>query len=874
MVMRRIFACAVIWMAISHAALGQERYALLIGNKDYSAKIGVLNNPLNDVALVRNALVQAGFKTENIEVVRNANGGVINKARLAFAQKLRAAGPDAFGFFYYSGHGAASRLTETGQTSNYIIPLDVDDTKGALEMFESSVPLNNVVNDLRRAAPFADLIVVFDACRNELQMSIRSIDSKTFVAESLPPNGNTLLGFSTAAASLAIDTGEGGGPFAKALAQELVREDQYHEQVFYNVSQAVMQATNTKQVPYYLDGIKKRLYFVEKPAPVDLQEITLWNETLAVNSAEAYRKFIRQYPDSSRVREATRRMLSRQEEIDWSLAISGGQREDFVTFLSHHPNGPFSDQAADQLAAIEKAEEDRDWRGVKNSHSETEVLAFLEKYPRTARRAEAKELVIRLRQTAGDTTRQKDVEKAAWEQAQRADSIPAYSQYLALFGDADNAPQARQRLTLLTELRDWQVVRESELVGGLQNFIKKYPAGRYAQDARELMASLNAAPPNAESVNLTKLALRTKGISEELFNQQKRLEQQNLFFPQGAFSNFNDGKISDRLDFRNAQPIRRLLLTNNLTNLYSGGDDGAVRIWDLNGAAKSEALSPVHSKRIYALARSDNSRYMATGSWDRQVFLWDSHTNAISGQVTVRPQIYLMAFSPTGRWIAAAGTEGQVDFIRVRDLHIVNRRHESPARTIFALAYVPNKSEDLILGDASGALRLWSVVRGREKYVVGAHSNKILALTVSSNGAFVASAGMDRSVKLWTNTLTKVSEIKQAHLRYVTALCFTPDGRYLASGGADSLVRIWDVNTLKPVHGPFVGHTGDVEDIEFSPDGKYMFTSSEDKTVRIWDVGEAKLLYTLVAFQDGGYVIFDQKRRYPSENVHSILKGH
>jgi hypothetical protein len=53
MVLRRIFACAVIWMAISHAALGQERYALLIGNKDYSAKIGVLNNPLNDVALVR-----------------------------------------------------------------------------------------------------------------------------------------------------------------------------------------------------------------------------------------------------------------------------------------------------------------------------------------------------------------------------------------------------------------------------------------------------------------------------------------------------------------------------------------------------------------------------------------------------------------------------------------------------------------------------------------------------------------------------------------------------------------------------------------------------------------------------------------------------
>lgn len=95
----KILGCAVVWITLSHAALGQERYALLIGNKDYSAKVGALSNPLNDVSLVKTALVQAGFKSENIEVVRNANGGVINKARLAFAQKLRAAGPDALGFF-------------------------------------------------------------------------------------------------------------------------------------------------------------------------------------------------------------------------------------------------------------------------------------------------------------------------------------------------------------------------------------------------------------------------------------------------------------------------------------------------------------------------------------------------------------------------------------------------------------------------------------------------------------------------------------------------------------------------------------------------------------------------------------------------------
>src|SRR5262249_13751046 len=153
---------------------------------------------------------------------------------------------------YYSGHGAASKVTETGQISNYIIPIDVEDNMGPVEMFVSSVALTNVVTEIRDAARFADLIVVFDACRNELQMSIRAVDSKTFVAEPLPPNpnGNTLLGFSTSPSHPAIDTGERAGPFAMALAQELKRADQYHEQVFYNVSQAVMQATQRKQIPY------------------------------------------------------------------------------------------------------------------------------------------------------------------------------------------------------------------------------------------------------------------------------------------------------------------------------------------------------------------------------------------------------------------------------------------------------------------------------------------------------------------------------------------------------------------------------------------------------------------------------------------------
>jgi len=193
---------------------------------------------------------------------------------------------------------------------------------------------------------------------------------------------------------------------------------------------------------------------------------------------------------------------------------------------------------------------------------------------------------------------------------------------------------------------------------------------------------------------------------------------------------------------------------------------------------------------------------------------------------------------------------------------------------VHAIAYVPNKSEDLILGDGKGSLRLWSIVSGQEKFIAEAHKAEILALAVDPTGTIVSSAGVDKTIKLWDMKLNLVKEIPDAHGHYITSLRFTPDHRYLASGGGDHVINIWDVRTGKRAYGPFTSHKGDVEEIEFSPDGTYMFTSSEDKTIKIWDLSAGKVLYTFVAFADGNYIVYDEQQRYlSSENIESILRS-
>jgi uncharacterized caspase-like protein len=74
---------------------------------------------------------------------------------------LTAAGPDAVGFFYYSGHGAADR--PNGE--NFLFPTEVPLTY-ASELTLMAVRLERIMSTLTAAGKMS--FVVFDACRNVL----------------------------------------------------------------------------------------------------------------------------------------------------------------------------------------------------------------------------------------------------------------------------------------------------------------------------------------------------------------------------------------------------------------------------------------------------------------------------------------------------------------------------------------------------------------------------------------------------------------------------------------------------------------------------------------------------------------------------------
>ncbi len=231
------------------AVTRRDRIALVIANQDYKAAVGRLVNPLNDARIVGDALRKIGFQV--MRTVKNATRSDIMLALDKYAFLLNRAGPDAVGFVYYSGHGLASK------GSNYLVPIDIEKPTTRL-LRAKGIKQSEVLTLLKTEAPQAAHYLVIDACRNELR---GSRGGKGFVP--VTHQSGALIAFATAPGETASDIGDGSGPYAKALAAELVKPGVSDLLMFHNVRIAVSRATEGDQVPWTLDGIQrqKRLEF-------------------------------------------------------------------------------------------------------------------------------------------------------------------------------------------------------------------------------------------------------------------------------------------------------------------------------------------------------------------------------------------------------------------------------------------------------------------------------------------------------------------------------------------------------------------------------------------------------------------------------------
>jgi WD40 repeat protein len=255
-------------------------------------------------------------------------------------------------------------------------------------------------------------------------------------------------------------------------------------------------------------------------------------------------------------------------------------------------------------------------------------------------------------------------------------------------------------------------------------------------------------------------------------------------------------------------------------------------------------------------------------------------------------------------------------------LHRLCQREEriytehQPNDALHTVAYSPTGAFVATAGSA-GQVRVWDPRTGRTWAILVGNTKQVLGIAFSPDGGVIATAGADHSVRLWELPVKMLEDAKKslalfpfipptvgpwslekplsmsptisltdAHDGEVNCVAFSPDGRFLVSGGQDGpegkdgKLQWWTLEGWRPSN-PLVGavggpasvlataivaqqspqavwpvrelknkHPGGVKSIAFASSGKLLVAGTGSGLAKVWSPDGANLIRTIPGHAD------------------------
>ena len=285
------------------------------------------------------------------------------------------------------------------------------------------------------------------------------------------------------------------------------------------------------------------------------------------------------------------------------------------------------------------------------------------------------------------------------------------------------------------------------------------------------------------------------------------------------------------------RPVLSVAFAPDGSRLASGSEDSTIRLWRIPEGSLVRTFNQP-TEPVTSVKYSPDGTLLATITGDGLARLW-----SVSSGTYVRtmadedvPEFHnSVSFSPDGA-LLATGSQGTIQIWGVADGALISSVRAGAASTL--VTFSPTGT---VLASASegGELRVAAISGATLLPNRRAHPDAVHTLAFSWDGARLATAGLDGSLRLWmTTTETVVAEIG-GHSSYLTSMTITRNASYMATGFSRGAIQVrfpsngalWQTWTA-----PY-GLAWGVSDLAFSPNGSTLASASDIRFERLTQYG-------------------------------------
>lgn len=295
---------------------------------------------------------------------------------------------------------------------------------------------------------------------------------------------------------------------------------------------------------------------------------------------------------------------------------------------------------------------------------------------------------------------------------------------------------------------------------------------------------------------------------------------------------------------REGGSVQVMAFSPDNTLLVSGGNDGTLRLWDIE-QARQVARQRRDDGGILSVAYSYDGMLLVSSTETGVVRLWQMpEGREIMTLDQFSQPVTSVCFTPDHQALICGGNGGRIQVVRIEDGIVLADviGHQYAVTSVRLSDPIGDDHHRLLLTSSEDrTVKIWKfeITPPYTPIITELHTLKQHKMIVQE-AAFsqtdplrVASVGNDGYLCVWSAQEGELLMSQRSDAIQTRAVDFAPGLSLLASGGTDGRITLWDADSRRQLH-VLHHHEGAVNAVAFSSDGLWLASGSADHSIVLW----------------------------------------